>query len=125
MTLTGSHLHIMGVMKMLRNKKRRRLAVENLEGRRLMAGDVTVDFNGEKLEIKGDDLPNQIAVFARDGNLIVDGLGTTTINGISDGTGTNLGPAAGLIDIVIETFGLAASSQGTVSKSIRGSAMTL
>lgn len=90
---------------MLRNKNRRRLAVENLEGRRLMAGDLSVNFDGEKLEIKGDDLPNQVAVFARGGDLIVDGLGTTTINGISDGTGTNLGSAAGLIDIVIETFG--------------------
>lgn len=91
---------------MLRSKHDRKLRLENLEGRRLMAGDVSVDFDGEKLEIKGDDAANQIAVYSVDGDLIVNGLGSTTINGINDGSaGTNLGPVANLIDVAIETFG--------------------
>lgn len=63
----------------------RKLRLESLEGRAMLAGNVTASVDGAgTLKIKGDDLANQIAVVAdtgTPGDFRVDGLGTTTING--------------------------------------------
>jgi hypothetical protein len=78
--------------------------MENLETRWLLAGNCTADFDGEKLEVKCDDVANQLTVRANGaGNLLTIGQSGTTINGV--GGTNNLGSAANLTDVVIETNG--------------------
>lgn len=60
------------------------LNYQNLEDRKLLAGDVTVVENGN-LFIRGDELSNQFAIIAdEDGRITVTGRSGTTINGSSE-----------------------------------------
>ncbi len=64
----------------------KRLSVETLEDRKLMAGNVFVAFNPvtRNLILTGDAANNQVEVraVAAGGNMLVTGLGTTTVNGL-------------------------------------------
>jgi hypothetical protein len=72
---------------MLASKRKRHLGVENLEGRALLAGDVSVDVVNGNLIIRGDEADNSISIAAgaEAGAYVVTGLATaggdTTING--------------------------------------------
>jgi hypothetical protein len=66
------------------NRRKSTLQYNTLEGRQLLAGDVTVVENGD-LFIRGDELSNQIQIIANDdGEVLISGLNGTTINGSSD-----------------------------------------
>lgn len=72
---------------MLASKRRRHLGVENLEGRALLAGDVSVNVVDGNLIIRGDEADNSISIAAgaEAGAYVITGLATaagdTTING--------------------------------------------
>src|SRR3954469_10539995 len=82
---------------MLRNIIGRRLNLEGLESRALLAGDVTVAVLNGNLSIVGDSAANDITIQegATANSIVVTGIGTTggntTING-----GTNIGTFTGL-----------------------------
>jgi len=66
------------------HSKKSFLSYENLEERKLLAGDVSVVESGQ-LFIRGDELSNQIAIVADEsGQVTVTGLRDTTINGSSE-----------------------------------------
>ena len=66
---------------MKRQRSHNALNYQGLEGRKMLAGDVTVVENGH-LFIRGDELSNQIAIVADDtGQISVIGKNDTTING--------------------------------------------
>jgi hypothetical protein len=75
---------------------RSKLRFESLERRLVMAGDVTVDFEGNSLFITGDEVANQVEI-ARDGsnNIVVTGLNGETL------TGDTSVPAADVRSIVV------------------------
>lgn len=59
----------------------RRLAVESLESKQLLAGDVTVSVVGGNVHIRGDEAANQIVVTAgtESGSFVIQGLEGTTV----------------------------------------------
>jgi hypothetical protein len=61
----------------MRKRISRRLYVENLENRRLLAGDVTVERSGADLYVTGDSLPNTISIES-------DGSGGVRVIGFND-----------------------------------------
>ena len=63
-------------------RKRQALSYQALEGRRLLAGNVSVALSGSTLVVTGDDLSNQIEVSQdANGDVLFTGLDSTTING--------------------------------------------
>ncbi|MCA9075122.1 MAG: peptidylprolyl isomerase [Planctomycetaceae bacterium] len=78
----------------LRNLRRRRSAVrryarsyhalEALESRTLLAGNVTATIQNGNLTLTGDDAANSVEVSVVDGDIVVIGLNSTTINDSSD-----------------------------------------
>jgi hypothetical protein len=65
--------------------RRRNLLVESLEGRAMLAGNVAVNPSGINLNIRGDNLDNQIGIVQlASGQYAVLGLNGTTVNGSSD-----------------------------------------
>ena len=60
------------------------LRLEMLEQRRVLAGNVVADFDGGKLELIGDNQANEIDVNLDGTDIVVQGLGDTTVNGSSD-----------------------------------------
>jgi hypothetical protein len=65
-------------------RKFRRLNVESLEGRKLMAGDVAVALEGQLLTLRGDNLSNQVVVAQNAaGTVSISGQNGTTINGLA------------------------------------------
>ena len=75
---------------------RSKLRFESLERRLVMAGDVTVDFEGNSLFITGDEVANHVEI-ARDGsnNIVITGLNGETL------TGDTSVPAADVRSIVV------------------------
>jgi hypothetical protein len=72
------------------NSKNRRLKLESLESRKLMAGDVAVAVEGSLMTIDGDNLDNQVVVSqALNGNVSVIGQNGTLINGLPSVTFRN------------------------------------
>jgi len=76
----------------MRQRFSRRLIVENLENRRLLAGDVTVERSGPDLFVTGDSLSNTISIES-DGNGGVRVIGfndasaqPTSVNGVPNGS---------------------------------------
>lgn len=68
-------------------RRRQGLSYQSLEGRRLLAGDVTVGLSGSTLVVTGDDLANQIEVSQdANGEVLFTGLDSTTINGQTEFT---------------------------------------
>jgi hypothetical protein len=78
---------------MFRNS--RKLRLESLEQKQMLAGDVTVSVVNGVLTLQGDDLDNQVAVSAGDA------AGTFVIHGL-DGTQLILGDAEGTAELVVE-----------------------
>ncbi len=64
----------------MRMRLARRLFVEGLECRRLLAGDVTVTRSGADLVVTGDNLSNTISIES-------DGNGGVRVNGFNDAMG--------------------------------------
>ena len=63
-------------------RRKQELSYQTLEGRRLLAGDVSVALSGSTLVVTGDDLSNQIEVSQNaNGDVLFTGLDSTTING--------------------------------------------
>ena len=63
-------------------RRTQELSYQTLEGRRLLAGDVSVALSGSTLVVTGDDLSNQIEVSQNaNGDVLFTGLDSTTING--------------------------------------------
>ena len=56
-------------------------SVEKLESRLLLSGNVLASFIGDDLVLSGDELDNEIEITSSEGELIVRGLGDTSING--------------------------------------------
>ena len=68
-------------------RKRQALSYQALEGRRLLAGNVSVALSGSTLVVTGDDLSNQIEVSQdANGDVLFTGLDSTTINGQTEFT---------------------------------------
>ena len=64
--------------------RKQHFSYKALEPRQLLAGDVSVVENGQ-LFIRGDESSNQIQIVAtEDGEVLIQGLNTTTINGSTD-----------------------------------------
>ena len=62
-------------------RRKQELSYQTLEGRRLLAGDVSVALSGSTLVVTGDDLSNQIEVSQNaNGDVLFTGLDSTTIN---------------------------------------------
>ena len=59
-------------------------ALEKLECRTLLTGNVNVEMLGRDAWVTGDDLGNSVEIVAESGNLVVRGLAGTTINGSSE-----------------------------------------
>ena len=60
---------------------RKRFCIESLESRAMMAGNITVQQNGDTLNVTGDDLGNQFTLIRDNvGQLVATGIGTT-VNG--------------------------------------------
>ena len=83
-----------------RRNNRRPLRTESLETRKLMAGDVLVEFTGGDLKITGDDSANEIRLVEVGESLEVRGVGTTQINGNNAPFSI---PTAAIDDVMIET----------------------
>jgi hypothetical protein len=67
-----------------RTRKTRHLNLESLEGRKLMAGDVSVALEGQLLTVQGDNLGNQVVVSQNAaGTVTVSGQNGTLINGLA------------------------------------------
>ncbi len=67
----------------LRTRKNRRLNLESLEGRKMMAGDVSVALEGQLLTVQGDNLGNQVVVSQNAaGAVTISGQNGTLINGL-------------------------------------------
>jgi hypothetical protein len=65
-----------------RSYKFRKLNMENLEARKMMAGDVAVALEGQLLKLQGDNLSNQVVVAQNAaGTVTISGQNGTTING--------------------------------------------
>lgn len=65
-------------------RKARRLKMESLEGRKMMAGDVSVALEGQLLTVQGDNLSNQIVVAQNPAGVVtVSGQNGTRINGLA------------------------------------------
>lgn len=64
---------------------RRPLSLESLESRQLMAGDVSVGFEGGVLVIRGDNLANEVEMVSLTQAFSIRGLNGTTINGVDGG----------------------------------------
>lgn len=61
----------------------RRMNLESLENRKLMAGDVAVALEGQLLTLRGDNLSNQVVVAQNAaGTVTISGQNGTTINGL-------------------------------------------
>lgn len=70
-------------------RRRQGLSYQSLEGRRLLAGNVTVALSGSTLVVTGDNLANQIEVSQdASGEVLFTGLDSTTINGQTELTFT-------------------------------------
>src|SRR5262249_14916053 len=74
---------------------RRTLHVEQLEGRAMLAGNVTASVSGGNLIIRGDNVDNGVVISQTDpGTYLVTGIdtagGPTTINGNTDATFTGV-----------------------------------
>ena len=68
-------------------RQKQRLTYQTLEGRRLLAGNVSVALSGSTLVVTGDDLSNQIEVSqSANGGVVFTGLDSTTINGQTEFT---------------------------------------
>ncbi len=68
-----------------RSRNKRGLAVERLEFRAMLAGNVTVNLSGNNLVIRGDNADNQIAIVQLGaGQYAVLGLNDTEVNGDTD-----------------------------------------
>ena len=68
-------------------RRKQELSYQTLEGRRLLAGDVSVALSGSTLVVTGDDLSNQIEVSQdANGDVLFTGLDSTTINGQTEFT---------------------------------------
>lgn len=66
------------------SRKPQRFNYENLEARRMMAGDVGIQLMGDTLNITGDDVSNTVVVRQLDADSFsIEGLNGTTINGNS------------------------------------------
>lgn len=66
-----------------RTRQKRRLNLESLEGRKMMAGDVSVALEGQLLTVQGDNLSNQVVVSQNAaGTLTISGQNGTLINGV-------------------------------------------
>ena len=63
------------------------IGVESLERRRLLAGNVSVDGNGDNLTLRGDGEDNSVSVFGDNGTVWVSAYGFTTLTG--DATSNN------------------------------------
>ena len=68
---------------MARRSNSRRLAVEVLEDRRLMAGNILASLHGGNLVVRGDAADNQIQIVQLAQGLRVHGLTGTTVNGLA------------------------------------------
>ena len=84
----------------MRNRTKRNFGFEQLETRRMLAGNITTSLQGNVLTIFGDDASNGIAVFnSSPGVVQLLGLSGTTITGntlFTDVTGINFNFNAGL-----------------------------
>jgi hypothetical protein len=61
----------------------RRMNMESLESRKLMAGDIAVALEGQLLSLRGDNLSNQVVVTQNAaGTVTISGQNGTTINGL-------------------------------------------
>ena len=68
-------------------RQKQGLSYQTLEGRRLLAGNVSVGLSGSTLVVTGDDLSNQIEVSQNaNGDVLFTGLDSTTINGQTEFT---------------------------------------
>ena len=56
-------------------------AVESLESRRMLAGDISVKISGDRLLLNGDSEDNSVSIFAINGQVIVDAYNNTTLSG--------------------------------------------
>lgn len=82
-------------------RKFRRLNMESLEGRKMMAGDVAVALEGQLLTLRGDNLSNQVVVAQNAaGTVTISGQNGTTINGL--GSVRLLNPQLNQLDIRME-----------------------
>lgn len=68
-------------MKRKRNEKRS-LSYGTLEPKRMLAGNVLANVQGEHIFIRGDQLDNQIRIVNSDGQIRIQGISGTTINGL-------------------------------------------
>lgn len=69
---------------MTRSRTPRRLSLQNLESRNLMAGNVVVNFSSQDLTITGDSQSNELRIYESTtvaNRLVIEGLNGTTING--------------------------------------------
>ncbi|QEG23507.1 hypothetical protein [Mariniblastus fucicola] len=66
---------------MQRNRSTRQsLSYGSLEPKRLLAGNVNANFNGDHIYIRGDQQDNQIRIYSSDGTIRIAGIDGTTIN---------------------------------------------
>jgi hypothetical protein len=65
------------------------LSVEPLEQRRMLAGNVVVDVNGDDLSIRGDTADNELEVHVTGGTIWVTGVNGTTLVGDANGAGND------------------------------------
>jgi hypothetical protein len=64
--------------------KRKRFGIEALESRAMLAGNITIEQNGDTLSVTGDDLGNDFTLIRDDqGQLVATGFGTTVNGGVA------------------------------------------
>ncbi len=75
---------------MQRNRKTRQpLSYGTLEPKRLLAGNVNANVQGEHIYVRGDQLDNEIRIYANEGKIRIQGLNGTTVNRINAVTVNN------------------------------------
>lgn len=92
--------------KMTRSTRRRRLSsigrqthVQTLEERALLAGAVSATVRGSNLFLTGDRAANKVEVTVVDGDVVVEGLDGTTVNGGATFTAFSGGTVPGNVDV--------------------------